>query len=143
MGVITSILLILALVTIIVLAVLLVISLYLGARAVQLYNMPGSFECHWLADNTQKWHTGVAQYNVDGLTWYRLVALSNLPELRWSRSSIIFDPKSVQVDEHDSSKIILNFKYRDFVFILNMSVKDYEGFISWLEAGLPTTEIIY
>lgn len=143
MNVITSVLLMLAFVVILALAILLVISLYLGFRSLSLYKKSGSFECNWLSDHSQKWQSGVAQYNVHELTWYRLVAFSGIPELRWKRSSIKFDPSTVKVDENDPNKIIVEFKYREFFFALHMSSKDYEGFISWLDSGLPGTKAIY
>ncbi|QPK94506.1 DUF2550 domain-containing protein [Actinomyces sp. zg-332] len=140
MSVIASVLLMVASIIIILLTILLAISLFLGARAVHLYRRTGSFECNWCENNSKKWQNGVAQYNVYELTWHRLIGFGNTPELRWKRTGIHFDPQDVLFDEFNPNKVIVNFKYRDFTFTLYMDIKDYEGFISWLDSGLPETK---
>lgn len=143
MSVITSVLLMVTVVIIILLAILLVISLFLGARAVHLYRRTGSFECNWYDQGSRKWQNGVAQYNVYELTWYRLIGFDNNPELRWKRTGIRFGPQDVIFDEANPSKVVVNFRYREFHFTIYMDVKDYEGFISWLDSGLPETKEIF
>lgn len=75
---------------------------------------------------SQKWQYGVAQYNMFELTWFRIKSISNLPELRWKRSAIDFDPKSVRFDENDNTKVILDFKYSDF-FHFAYGFRNYEA----------------
>lgn len=91
----------------------------------------------WLDYSSQKWQYGVAQYNMFELTWFRIKSISNLPELRWKRSAIDFDPKSVRFDENDNTKVILDFKYSDFFFTLRMDFRNYEVFVADFESGLP------
>lgn len=139
----TSVLYTIFLVSIAVITILLVISFYLATRAMSLYNMPGSFECCWSANSSQEWESGVARYNMNYLSWYRLVGVSRIPELRWYRSSINFDFSKVVFDENGSDKVSIEFSYRDFNFIFLINIRDYEGFISWLESGPPEVKNFY
>lgn len=142
MFVVTSALLALTIIVVLVLAVLLVATICLSARAIKLYRRTGSFECYWVTNNMKTCNWGVACYNQHELTWYRVVSYNTYPELRWKRNSIEFSTDNVNID-HEANKACITFTYGEFVFTLCMSVLDYEGFVSWIESAPPQCNEFY
>ena len=97
----------------------------------------GSFQCRYRPDIHSGWTEGLAVYNTELLSWYRLVSLSTQPAREWSRRGL--EVKNVVPCGTDSRGSIVELRVLadGHRFFLEMSEADYTGLVSWAEAGPP------
>ncbi|QPK80613.1 DUF2550 domain-containing protein [Schaalia sp. ZJ405] len=118
--------------------VAIIVIVYLNIRARRLSHHIGMFRAWSRQDTHSGWVPGLAQYGVDTLSWYRLVALSNRPVYVLPRGGLTLSGPL----EHsiDGQIVEVRIKAGEKRYELAVTREDYNGIVSWIESGPPRAQ---
>ena len=123
------------------LCVVFLVALY-RRRLAALAGRVGSFVC---ALRPEQGHgeplTGIAQYGVGRIDWWRTASLSPRPKQTWERSELVVLHRVV--DPHRPGKVLVRCQHRGDEFELSLSNAACAGLVSWLEAAPTNTNRVW
>jgi len=116
-------------------AVTVALWLVFNVRARKLDRRVGSFRCWMRPDSQSGWTSGIAQYETQTLSWYRLIALSSHPALSLVRRGMEVSAPVRRATDGSIVEVRVTSGDQRCEFAIQPAT--YNGLVSWVESGPP------
>lgn len=113
----------------------LLVLLIINVRARHLENKLGAFRSFSRPDQHSGWTAGLGLYDVESLSWYRLVGLTNKPVYSVKRRGL----QILAANPHskDGELVEIRLLSNEKRYEIALSKETYNALVSWVESGLP------